>query len=717
MLSFVVVGLVAAEAPITQVTVYSDQARVVRSMTRAIAGEQTVELATLPASVEESSIRVEVTGGELRRVLLEWVAPEQFTTEAARSVLTELERLDTELDRLTRQRASLERQRDALLAVSTKSPETEPTRPAPKLAATGWLAGQAFLAQYAASVQRRARETAELLEEAQRSRAQVLERAQRLGGAAPRAGWKVSALVSGSGVATLRCTYLVPQARWTPTWDLQLAPEQNLVTLSLAGVVHQETTEDWSNVALELSTATPSSAVKAPELERWTIGIADRFIPRARPVAAKRAAAPPAVPMRTSSSEAEALRAQLDRLLPHEASKPTLAAAMPNLRSAPASSVVTGTVTDADSGRPIQEVVTTVSSPGNREIAAVTDAAGTYRLVVPAGTSTLRFEHSDYRPFERSEITVRTDRTVRLNVQLQRNDSSNVMSVDGISTTADVGSTSVGLGVGKDFINNVAFIQPDGSGVRSFESLASVAAPAGRPMREVDVSLSPPPSWRPPRLGADAPLTLADGTDLTFAASGNQRLPSSGGERRVPLWAGQWPVTLERHLYPGLSSAAYLVAQLRNPTQRVLPGGPAHLMVGADPAGEARLAALNPGEVLTLPLGVDKALTPIRTLRLVQGTTGLFGTSTQGTYTVTIELANPHPTSVVVRVFDQWPLSTQSEVQTRLIETAPEAKRDDATGWLDWSATLPPGAKTQFSFTYRISRPDGWRLAGREETP
>jgi Domain of unknown function (DUF4139)/N-terminal domain of unknown function (DUF4140) len=668
MLAFVVVGwVVAAEAPITQVTVYSDQARVVRSTTLAIAGEQTIELATLPSTVDVGSIRVEVTGAELRRALLERVARAQLTTDVA-----ELERLETEVDRLTRQRSSLERQRDALLAISASTPEAELT---PKLNAAGWLAGQGFLAQRTEALQARVRETATLLEQTAHARSSALERAHRLNAKPQQPGLRVSAIVSGIGLATVRCSYLMPQARWTPAWDLQLAPDQDVVTLSLTGVVRQETTEAWNDVALELSTAMPSSAVKAPELVRWTIGAVDRFIPTPRPVVTKRA--PPA-PQQAPPPEDEPPH----RAAPREA-KPTERA----------SSVLTGTVTDLDSRRPITDVVATAKSPGHQDEVVVTDSAGNFRFPLEPGTYSVVLEHEDYRAFERPDVKVRADRTVRFNASLQRKDStSEVTTVDGL-----------------DFINNIAFIQPNSSGVRAFESLASTAR-SEPPTHDVEVSLSPPPSWSPPR-------PPADDAELTFSASNQERLPSSNAERRVPLWAGQWPVTLERHLYPALSSSAYLVAQLRNPTQRLLPGGRARLMVGADPAGEAQLAMLVPGEALTLPLGVDKALQPIRTVRLVEATAGFFRNATRGTYSVTIELANPHPMPVAVRVFDQWPLAAKAGVETHLLETTPTAKRDDTTGWLDWSATIPAGGKAQFSYSYTISRPEGWRLAGTEVAP
>ncbi|MEW5739607.1 MAG: TonB-dependent receptor [Myxococcota bacterium] len=151
---------------------------------------------------------------------------------------------------------------------------------------------------------------------------------------------------------------------------------------------------------------------------------------------------------------------------------------MSSLAFAQGNSVITGTVTDAATGKPVPDVVVTATSPALQgEEIVVTDSAGLYRLAqLPAGTFTLRLEKESYKPFSRADINVRVDRTVRVNIQLQPEAvTGDTIVVVGKPPTVDVGSTTTGINVGKEFMNNIAFIQPNGSGVRSFESLASVA--------------------------------------------------------------------------------------------------------------------------------------------------------------------------------------------------------------------------------------------------
>lgn len=238
--------------------------------------------------------------------------------------------------------------------------------------------------------------------------------------------------------------------------------------------------------------------------------------------------------------------------------------------------------------------------------------------------------------------------------------------------------------------------------------------PAKRYVPTQDVGFGPPPSWSPPPVSPNSAIGLAGGYELSFASLQRETVASGSGTRRVALWAAQWPVKVERQLFPAVSPNAYLTAQLKNPSSQVLPGGAATLSVGSDPAGAAQLGVMAPGEAVTLPLGIDRALRPVRNVAVVSTVEGLLTKEDVSTYTVTIELVNPHPAPVDVRVKDQWPLSTQKEVVTTLVSSKPLATQDQKAGHLEWLATLKPQEKAVFSFTYTLRRPKGWRLGQTE---
>lgn len=639
MISLLFLSLAALDAPVTQVTVFTDQARVVRTAQLAVNGPQRLEFPPLKDSVDVASVRVEAQGAEVKRVDIERIAPEELRTDEAKKLLADLDRVDAEIDRLDQERVALTAQRDALLKVAPKVPDGDPLKPAPKLNAGGWAQAATFSAAELGKVQQKLRDGERARKKLADQRTDLLEKARLLGNPQTTSGWKVLAQVSGNGQATLTLTYLVRGAQWTPTWDLQLQPDTNMVNLSLAGLVAQSSGEDWTNATLFLSTAIPMHAVQVPKLATWKIGVADRFIPTPRPISSPIAPPPPVRPMQKARSEEDLVRARLQRL----------------------------------------GIAVTTATPDAK-------VAFDKRTTIDFADESI---DGDLAQPEAEELDDRRYRGAKMPAEAPPPPPVQAAAPRSYDSVAE--STALARAPGSIFSKREEAYVPTTS-----------------------YSLSPPPSWSPPRYGADSPVTLAEGYDLSFTSLQKETIPSARGARRVALWSAQWPVQVERKLFPALTTDAYLVAELKNPSQQVLPGGPAQLFVGADPAGTARLKLVSPGESFVLPLGIDRALKPVRNVKLVEATQGVISKDEVGTYTVTIELANPYRSPVAVRVADQWPVTDQKELETKLLDTKPTAIQDQKRGGLEWRLTIPPQQKQVFTFTYQVKRPKNWKLQQQE---
>lgn len=66
-------------------------------------------------------------------------------------------------------------------------------------------------------------------------------------------------------------TYLVPNARWVPHYDIRVTDLTKPVDLRYRAKVSQSSGEDWTNVRLKLSTGDPSANGVAPTLPMWRI--------------------------------------------------------------------------------------------------------------------------------------------------------------------------------------------------------------------------------------------------------------------------------------------------------------------------------------------------------------------------------------------------------------------------------------------------------------
>ncbi|MCU0695477.1 MAG: mucoidy inhibitor MuiA family protein [Myxococcaceae bacterium] len=633
--------LVAVPAPVSHVTVFTDQARVTR--TASVSAPGTIEFPPLPDTIDAASVRVEAQGAEVRRVDLERLSPEAFRTAEAKQLLAEFEAIDTELDRLSHEADAHRVQRDLLNQLLPALPVMDHVKPAPRLTPQGWNQALQFQAAQLEASMKKLRDV-ELAQRAMTKKREALEaRAEKLGNPEARSGWQVRAVLSGGGPATVSVTYLMRNARWTPSWDVQLDPEKSVVTVSLAGLVSQESGEDWEDAQLTVSTAIPALAVQAPKLLTWKIGTTDRFIPTPTPMQDFVRPLPTPPRVQAQRSEEALVRGWLARVAGQPV--PLRAPEAPNQA-----------LYEDPPNRPSQKL--------RKREAAPRPAAPP-----PPPPTPLALDPSP-APKPRSY---------------------------------DLDSEAV-------------------EEARSASDRVTIASSSrlDRPSQPISTfSLSPPASWRPPVYGADSPVTLAGGYDLTFPSRQRETIPSSGGVRRVALWSGQWPVVVERRLYPALAKDAFLSAELKNPSQQVLPGGPATLSVGADPAGTAQLKLVSPGETVTLPLGLDRAIKAVRNVAVVDATQGVVSKEDVSTYTVTLELVNPYRSPVALRVFDQWPLPqpNQKDVETKLLESAPLAIQDAAKGHLEWRLTLKPNEKQTLRFSYQVKRPKSWQLYQNEVRP
>lgn len=70
-----------------------------------------------------------------------------------------------------------------------------------------------------------------------------------------------------AGAAKVRLMYLVSGASWSPSYNLRADEDRTTVTVEYNAQVTQMSGEDWSDVEMILSTATPSLVAKAPTLE------------------------------------------------------------------------------------------------------------------------------------------------------------------------------------------------------------------------------------------------------------------------------------------------------------------------------------------------------------------------------------------------------------------------------------------------------------------
>ncbi|QDU87925.1 hypothetical protein Pla175_12920 [Pirellulimonas nuda] len=268
------------DGDVTEVTVYQGQALVTRSVT--LPGDQTglqeVVVTNLPALILPESLYAEPGEGlEIRSVRYR-------TRPVEQDVRAEVRELDEQLQELRDELSAVEREQK-LLADRTKylnSLEGFTAGTAKNELEHGVLNAETLTSLTELIFSRREQVAAEELElaKAQRGLNEEINLATRkrqniTSGSATTVREAVVFVDAQEAGASLRLRYLVAGAGWSPSYNLRAGADRKQVTVEYNAQVQQMSGEDWTDVAMTLSTATPSLVAEPPKLDPLAIRLGD----------------------------------------------------------------------------------------------------------------------------------------------------------------------------------------------------------------------------------------------------------------------------------------------------------------------------------------------------------------------------------------------------------------------------------------------------------
>jgi uncharacterized protein (TIGR02231 family) len=303
-LAFLAIPALAVAAPqlearsrIESVTVYRSSARVFRAAKVDVpAGPARIVFDGLPDQLDDDSLRVQGSGNAKARVFgvtVDRVTGEDAAGADARGAEERLEKLQDEDRGLEdRLKATQARARFVESLRSTYAEERAKNLALRDVSTKEWRDVGAFveaeLAAVAVEGRRLEVQRRDLARRVAQARAELEKLQAKRGRTTKTVAVEVEAERAGAFELTL--SYGVPAAGWQPIWDARLAPDAGTMELTFLGSVWQRTGEDWSDVALSVSTAQPGRGLYVPQLE-------PHYLVRAeppRPALAKRSRAPEA---------------------------------------------------------------------------------------------------------------------------------------------------------------------------------------------------------------------------------------------------------------------------------------------------------------------------------------------------------------------------------------------------------------------------------------
>jgi hypothetical protein len=285
MLVVLLIGLAvrAADAPetpgtIDAVTVYRGQALVTRLITiPGPAGLKEITVTNLPDQVQPGSIYAESAEGvEVRSVSYSMHPVEKDVREEVQKLDQQIRTLQDRITATQRRSQLLNEQKDYM----TKLEQFTATTSSVELT-KGVLNSDTLQKMTQFQFEQRSRiaddelrlgvelrTLNEQLQTLQRQRGQVATSSSKVAREA-----KVLVNLAAAG-GKIRLRYLVDNATWLPSYNVRADAARDRVTVEYLASIQQISGEDWSNVQMTLSTATPSLVAKAPVLNELAITLA-----------------------------------------------------------------------------------------------------------------------------------------------------------------------------------------------------------------------------------------------------------------------------------------------------------------------------------------------------------------------------------------------------------------------------------------------------------
>ena len=502
-------------------------------------------------------------------------------------------------------------------------------------------------------------------------------------------------LTAGGGPARLSVSYLIPGARWVPSYRFELDAAAGRATVRMRAQLAQLSGEDWTDVALTLATAHPDRWTERLELASLRIGRAQPMKPsgwrpapgdtgslyddlaKAFPLTGRGAVTgavaprppPPPAPSPNMGGDDEAWVTQDMPAMPGMAREAKMlmarSGAMPAAAPAPQSYA-------APKSRGLQR--------SRRRTAAITNApfesAPDERTqALSLGASAFAGGHLPHAPqVEQPLVAARSQ--------------------------LDYGT----LRIAGPYDERRGQLVPETADVRAAHqqrrawqlAQAVFTAPLPRGLRE---------AW-------------PDDYDYAYSADAPVSVPSDGQLHGVAVTAAAGDASFAYVVVPRESRDVYREARIANPLAGPLLPGPVDVYMGREFLLASSVAFTPPRGEVSLGLGVESAIKVARNSTFTEETSGLLGGSMKLRHHVTVDVVNHLAQAVNVEVRERLPVTREDEDDIDVLvdevspaweayEPFPERAPDDRLrGGHRWRTELAGGGaerRLELRYTVKIA--------------
>ncbi|HWB62832.1 MAG TPA: mucoidy inhibitor MuiA family protein [Chitinophagales bacterium] len=198
-------------------------------------------------------------------------------------------------------------------------------------------------------------------------------------------------------------------------------------------------------------------------------------------------------------------------------------------------------------------------------------------------------------------------------------------------------------------------------------------------------------------------------TTYQYEIQAPYNIPADGKTYAVDIKQQDIPADYLYVTVPKIDKTAYLTARITGWEDYNLLDGEANLYFEGTYLGKTLLSTSTAEDTIEISLGRDKSVTVNRTKVKDFSKKTFFGDKKIASRYFEISVRNNKKEPINIMVLDQFPVSTQKEIEVDKLEYK-EASLDDATGKLTWNLQISPATETKVGFKYAVKYPKNYHL-------
>jgi uncharacterized protein (TIGR02231 family) len=164
------------------------------------------------------------------------------------------------------------------------------------------------------------------------------------------------------------------------------------------------------------------------------------------------------------------------------------------------------------------------------------------------------------------------------------------------------------------------------------------------------------------------------------------------------------PATYKYYAVPRVEKEAFLLAEISDYSKYNLLTGEANIIFEGMYVGKTVINPNQTSDTLNLSMGRDKKISIKREKVADKSGTRFLSAFKEQTFTYDITVRNNKKEDVFLLLKDQYPLSTDKDIEIELLESD-KAKINTETGILTWDLNLKPNEIRKLRVSYKVKYP------------